>query len=85
MTATATKRAPKKYDLADLCQRQQRALELGKKWYKRADALMDEIERQMEPGQIEGRYKLVDKFASKNRINVGLNARRYELEVVEAA
>ena len=46
-------------------------------------------ERELEPGQIvqlgSGRsVRFVDKFAGRNRINVGVNARRYEFEEVIA-
>lgn len=64
-----------------------RALELGKKHYKRADALMDSIEKELQPGQVitllTGKVvRFADKFESRTRINVGMNARRYEFEEV---
>jgi len=50
---------------------------------------MDTLEKELEPGQIvqlgSGRsVRFVDKFAGRNRINVGVNARRYEFEEVTA-
>jgi len=50
---------------------------------------MDTLERALEPGQIvqlgSGRsVRFVDKFARRNRINVGVNARRYEFEEITA-
>jgi hypothetical protein len=61
----------------------------GKKHYRKADAAMDTLERELEPGQMvqlgSGRsVRFVDKFAGRNRINVGVNARRYEFEEVTA-
>ena len=66
-----------------------RATELGEKYYRKADASMDTLERALEPGQIvqlgSGRsVRFVDKFAGRNRINVGVNARRYEFEEITA-
>lgn len=85
------KTKPKNGSLLDKIQRHVRALELGKKNYKRADALLDEIALEMEPGQVlpldanGKKFKLKDNFAAgKTRMNVGLNARRYEIEVIEA-
>ena len=51
--------------------------------------LMDTLEKELEPGQIvqlgSGRgMRFVDKFAGRNRINVGMNARRYEFEEITA-
>jgi hypothetical protein len=61
----------------------------GKKHYRKADASMGTLERELEPGQIvqlgSGRsVRFVDKFAGRNRINVGVNARRYEFEEITA-
>jgi hypothetical protein len=66
-----------------------RATELGKKNYRKADAIMDTLEKELEPGQVvqlgSGRsVRFVDKFAGRNRINVGMNARRYEFEEITA-
>ena len=74
-------------DLSSAVEKLVRALELGKKNYKKADALMDALEKELEPGQLivlrSGKsYRFVDKFSGKNRINVGMNARRYEFEPV---
>lgn len=76
-------------DLPGLVAKHLRALSAGKKAYKRSDVLLDEIEKQMEPEQIVKlpsgvSVKFVDKFAGKNRVNVGMNCRRYEFEEIEA-
>jgi hypothetical protein len=67
----------------------------GKKYYKKADAAMDEVlERLPRCGACGGvvaaditvtlrsgkKFKLVDNFAEKHRTNVGQNARRFEFE-----
>jgi hypothetical protein len=61
----------------------------GKKHYGKADASKGTLERELEPGQMvqlgSGRsVRFVDKFAGRNRINVGVNARRYEFEEITA-
>jgi len=66
-----------------------RATELGKKHYRKADVSMDTVERELEPGQIvqlgsARSVRFVDRFAGRNRINIGVNARRYEFEEVTA-
>jgi len=50
---------------------------------------MDAQEKELEPGQMvqlgSGHgMRFVDKFAGRNRINVGINARRYEFEEITA-
>lgn len=64
----------------------------GKDFYKIADELLDELVAKMKPGQVvkipHGKlagksFRLVDKFAQKNRIGVGMSARRYEFEEVK--
>ena len=81
---------PKKLqgDLAQRIQKHLTALRLGKKWYKLADQRLDKLLLEMEPGQsvklANGKtFQLQDKFAVKNRINVGLNARRYDFVEIE--
>lgn len=79
-----------KADLPTLVARHLRLLASGKKNYKKSDVLLDELEKQLEPGQIVKlpngtSVKFVDKFAGKNRMNVGMNARRYEFEEVTTA
>ena len=79
--------AKAKDDLGVRVNRLLRTQEAGKRAYKKADALMDALELELEPGQIVTfpngkKFRFVDKFANKNRINVGLNARRYEFEEV---
>lgn len=67
------------------------ALASGKRHYKKSDAAMDALEKvvkagevvTIEAGKLKGKqFKLVDKFEGKNRIGVGLSARRYELEEI---
>lgn len=76
-----------KADLASLVTKHLRSLELGKKHYKKSDAALDEIEKQIIPGEIVAlpsgkKVRFKDKFADRTRINVGMNARRYEFEEV---
>jgi hypothetical protein len=75
---------PAKTSLADKVKAHLRALESGKRAYKRSDRLFDELLLEMEPGQIVEvggkRVRLKDKG---HRFNVGLNARRFEFEVLD--
>ncbi|MCU1301986.1 MAG: hypothetical protein JWQ87_2270 [Candidatus Sulfotelmatobacter sp.] len=72
-------------------------LALGKKYYKKSDAALDEVLEKLprcetckqpvanglEVKLRSGKkVRLVDKFADKHRTNVGQNARRYEFEEV---
>jgi hypothetical protein len=66
-----------------------RATELGEKTLQESRCRDGYLERELEPGQMvqlgSGRsVRFVDKFAGRNRINVGVNARRYEFEEVTA-
>ena len=81
-----------KDDLSQKVARCVRAMELGRKNYRQADVTMDALEKEMTPGDVVivssgklrgKKFKMIDKFAGgKTRINVGMNARRYELEEV---
>jgi hypothetical protein len=76
-----------KTDIASLVAKHLRSLELGKRNYRKADAALDEIEQKLQPGEVvelpNGRkVRFKDKFDGRNRINVGLNARRFEFEEV---
>ena len=88
-----TKPEPAEVDLSKLVSRHVLALQSGKKGYKTADALLDVIESHLKPGDVvevtEGKlsgkkFKFSDKFSDRSRLNVGMNARRYELEDVTA-
>jgi hypothetical protein len=74
-------------DLGAKILRAVRAREQGKRAYKRADALIAEIVKEMEPGQTvkvstEKAYELVDKFAGKEIVWNPCAARRWEFEEV---
>lgn len=48
---------------------------------------MDLLEKELQPGEViqvasGKKFRFVDKFADRNKLNVGLNARRYEFEEV---
>jgi len=73
--------------LARKIQRAIRTREMGKRAYKRADALIAEIAKEMKPGQIvqvsnERAYELIDNFAGKDTVWNPCAARRWELEEV---
>jgi hypothetical protein len=80
----SAKAKPAKASLADKVKAHLRAMELGKKHYRHADRLFDELLLEMEPGQMlevgGKRVRLKDKG---HRFNVGLNARRFEFEVLD--
>jgi len=72
---------------AELVAQHVRSLQRGKLSYKKADAAMDLLEKEMQPGEVVQvasgkKFRFVDKFADRNKLNVGLNARRYEFEEV---
>jgi hypothetical protein len=74
-------------DLAAKVLRVVRAREQGKRAYKRADALIAELVKEMEPGQTvkvsaEKAYQLLDKFAGKEIVWNPCAARRWEFEEV---
>jgi hypothetical protein len=69
-----------------------RALEAGKRAYKRKDELLEEIVQEMKAREIQElelsanqKATLVDKFAEKNRIGVGQGVNRYEIELNKVA
>lgn len=82
---------------SELAARHVQSLALGKKFYKRADAALDELlktakagdvivlpDRRPVPSLLRGKkFRVIDKFEKKNSIGVGLSARRFELEEVE--
>jgi len=79
----------KRDDLAAKIQRAVRSRELGKKHYARADMLMAEIAKELEPGQVikisaERAYQLEDKFAGTEIVWTPCAARRWNLKEVAA-
>jgi hypothetical protein len=74
------------------------ALADGKKFYKEADAALEALLLKAKVGEVitladekpipvdlrGKKFQVIDKFAKKNSIGVGLSARRYELEEVTA-
>lgn len=81
--------AKKRSGLAGKIRAHMRALEAGKKEYKRADALLEEILEKMKVGEEVKvgdrgqRAKLKDNFEDKNTVYRAHGIRRYELELVE--
>ena len=87
MTPAAKPKPISDKDLARKIQQAIRAREMGKRAYKRADALMAQIAREMEPGEVvkvspEKAYELVDNYAGKDIVWNPCAARRWELEEV---
>ena len=78
----------RKDTLGDLIRRQQMALNRGKRAYKQADALLDQIQEKMKPGEVVAagvtEYELVDKFAEKNTVCTPAMCRRFELKEVKS-
>lgn len=74
--------------LADKVSRCLRSKELGKKHYARADALMAEIAKEIDPGtpiKLSGKIvTLVDRFADREIVWTPCAARPYELKVTPA-
>lgn len=93
MTATAKKPRLNAPNLALL---HVHSLREGKERYKAADAALDALLAKKKPGSViklpagskvaedlrGKKFRVVDKFADRNSIGVGLNARRFELEEV---
>ncbi|HZP33950.1 MAG TPA: hypothetical protein VFB23_11380 [Candidatus Acidoferrales bacterium] len=81
---------PKKtVDLVEKARQCLRARELGSKHYKRADRLLDEIRKELDPGgeiPLAGGKKAVlkDNFQNTNKVFRSHGISRFELEVVEA-
>jgi hypothetical protein len=78
----------KSESVADKVKRCLRAKELGQKNYKKADALLDEISLEVEPGEeviLSPTRKVVlhDQFADKSIVWKPCGVRRYELKVIE--
>lgn len=73
--------------LAERVARHLRAKALGKRHYKKADAIMNELERELTPGEV---IKLADGTAFEFRdkgsaFPVGQTARRFEFKEVTVA
>lgn len=83
-------KAPKPLTLAEKALKCLRETELGKRHYKRADALLAEIRKELEPGARvkvgENNFVILkDKLAEgKTQFFHGSYARRYELELEKA-
>lgn len=77
-------------ELADKVKRYTRAREAGKRSYARADRILDEIAKELKPGEeitlnAAGRkVVLVDNFAEKNTAFKSAYIHRYELKLIEA-
>jgi hypothetical protein len=95
MSKAALKPITKKSEsAADLITKQQRALKSGKAGYKKSDAKLDKLEALIKAGELkldewvklpngdEGR--VIDRFATTNKVGYGGAARRYEVEVRSA-
>lgn len=81
------KKSADKLDLPKAVQRQISTLNSGKKGYKKSDALMDQLEKELEPGQIVilpngKKVRFVDQWAGKSKVNAGMNVRRFAFEEV---
>jgi hypothetical protein len=81
-----------KLDTATLAARHVVSLARGKSHYKKADAALDALLTKAKAGDVitlpdqkpvrKAKFRVIDKFASRNSIGVGLSARRYELEPI---
>lgn len=79
-----------KETLVSKVQRAVRARALGMKNYKRADALLAQVRKLVQPGEVvkisdQKAYKLVDKFEGKDIVWNPCAARRWDLEEVDVA
>jgi hypothetical protein len=75
-----------KKTLADRIKQCIRARAIGRQYYKRADRLLEEIAKEMKPGEpiaLSERQRaiLVDLFATKFVVFKPLGFRRFELEI----
>lgn len=82
-------RKAKPDDLASLVRKHLRALELGKKHYKRADAILEQLTKETEPDVpivlAEGKTAyLRDQYKTKLTVFKPVGVRRYEVEVINA-
>jgi hypothetical protein len=87
MSAAAKPKPLSEKELVSKIQRAVRTRDMGKRAYKRADALLSEIVKEMKVGQVvqvsnERAYELVDNFAGKDIVWNPCAARRWELEEV---
>lgn len=85
------KTKPKPETLVHKIERCIRARELGAKNYKRSDALLDELMKELEPGQVlplnaNGRkIEIIDNYPPGKVVHFKpCGVRRYELKVIEA-
>ena len=81
-------RPKRTFTIADKVKRCLRAKELGQKNYKKANALLDEIAAEVEPGEpivLSEKRKVVleDQFREKSIVWKPCGVRRYDLKVIE--
>jgi hypothetical protein len=95
-SARAKKPAASVLSLETLAVRHVVSLARGKMYYKKADAALDALlrhaktgdeiilpsEKPVPPAYRGKKFRVTDKFESRNSIGVGLSARRYELEEI---
>lgn len=84
-----SKKPHKPLEIADKVSKHLRARELGKKHYGRADRLLQEIRKELKPGEeipLPGGKKavLVDLYADKDKVFRAHGISRFEFEVVDA-
>jgi thiamine biosynthesis protein ThiC len=97
MPSASTKSAKKKkpapaLDAPTLAWRHISNLQKGKTGYKKADAAFEALMKQVKAGDIielpancrmaGKKFEVKDKFATKIQVNVGMNARRFELDEI---
>jgi hypothetical protein len=85
-------RPAKPLDVPTLAWRHLSNLQRGKTGYKKADAAFEALMKLVKPGDVielpancrmaGKKFEVKDKFASKISVNVGMNARRYELDEI---
>lgn len=90
----ATKRqrsTSRELDASTLAARYLRRKSAGKKGYKDSDVTMDALEAKLNPGDVVvldsgnlagKKFRFVDTWAGKSRVNAGMNVRRFDLEPV---
>ncbi len=88
--ATKAKKAATGLDAPTLAWRHLSNLQRGKTGYKKADAAFEALMKLVKAGEtvtlpancrMAGKkFLVIDKFEKKIAVNVGMNARRYELE-----
>lgn len=57
----------------------------GKRAYARSDVLLEEIIKEMKPGEVVGGYRLKDNYAEKIKVFRAHGISRFELEQVVSA